>query len=69
VKLAAPHATYQTKGVQRALSFHRHPPHHAREDAMSIIRLIHIKIDPSESENATRPHNFAVTLKRKVRRG
>ena len=34
---------------------------------MSIIRLIHIKIDPSESENATRPHNFTVTLKRKVR--
>jgi heme-degrading monooxygenase HmoA len=25
-----------------------------REHAMSIIRLIHIKIDPSETENATR---------------
>src|SRR5262245_442348 len=54
VKPAAPHATYQTKGVHRALSFHRHPPHRAREDAMSIIRLIHIKIDPSEVEKATR---------------
>ena len=27
-------------------------PH--QEDAMSIIRLIHIKIDPSETENAVR---------------
>jgi heme-degrading monooxygenase HmoA len=27
-----------------------HP--HARRNAMSVIRLIHIRIDPSESENA-----------------
>jgi heme-degrading monooxygenase HmoA len=32
----------------------RRTPGGRQEDAMSIIRLIHIKIDPSESENAVR---------------
>jgi heme-degrading monooxygenase HmoA len=38
----------------RAHRSRRRTPGGRQEDAMSIIRLIHIKIDPSESENAVR---------------